>query len=114
MIEDGSGKRKTAPAIAFGGHEPQANIFFRKSGEDLERTKEITDKLNAVKDKIGPDKLIVRHNSRLPSKFMLKLMEQEEKFETESVSSQSVMKNKFDFSVPLTKEEIMAAQKKKE
>ena len=75
MIENDTGVRKTVPAIAFGGHEPQANIFFKKPGEDLERTKEITDKLNAVKDRIGPNKLIVKHNSRLPSKFMLKLME---------------------------------------
>ena len=56
----------------------------------------------------------MKHNSRLPTKFMLKLQEQEEKFETETVSSQSVMKNKFDFSLPLTREEIMDAQRKKE
>ena len=47
---------------------------------------------------------MIKSNTRLPSEFQVKLIEQEAKCELESMMS--VKKNNFDFSVPLTKEEI--------
>lgn len=58
-----------------------------------------------MKDKIGPGCQVVKQNTRLPSEFQLKLIEQEAQSEKESMLS--VKKNQFsDFNVPLTKEEI--------
>jgi hypothetical protein len=58
----------------------------------------------AIKDKLGPTCQVVKQNTRLPSEFQVKLQADEAKSELESMSS--VKKNTFDFSVPLTKEEI--------
>ena len=70
------------------------------------RQKELLqEKLKTISDKIGPECQVVKHNTRLPSEFQVKLLEQEAKSEQDSLAS--VRKNKFDFAVPLTKEEIL-------
>ena len=105
MIE---GEAKTVPAITLGEHEARPNIFFR---EDLEtsqiRAAELTEELAKVEDKVGGTKQILKHNTRLPSEYQLKQSELEER-------TGGVTKNKFDFKVPLTKEEIERAEEERQ
>jgi len=69
--------------------------------------------LDSIKDKIGPECQVVKQNTRLPSDFQLKLIEQEAQSEKESMLSEK--KNEFNnFNVPLTKEEILAAKQERE
>ena len=106
LLADDDGKLRTVAAIKFVENDAQPNIFFREPGEDQARARELFKKrLDAVKDKIGPGCQVVKQNTRLPSEFQLKLIEQEAQSEKESMLS--VKKNQFsDFNVPLTKEEI--------
>lgn len=70
------------PAIKFAENDTQPNIFFRESGEDETRAKELfNEKLRQIKDKIGPDCQVIKSNTRLPSEFQVKLMEIEAKSE---------------------------------
>ena len=56
---------------------------------------------------------MIKQNTRLPSDFQLKLIDQQERVEQESMLS--VKRGDFvDFSVPLTKEEILAARLERE
>ena len=65
-----------------------------------------------LKDRIGPSNQVVKANTRLSSDFQLQLLKKEE--ESEKLTQSSVPKNQFDFTVPLTKQEIQEAQEKKE
>jgi hypothetical protein len=70
LLADSEGKLRTVPAIKFVDTDAQPNIFFRDSGEDQVRAKELfQDKLKAIKDKIGPDCQVIKSNTRLPSEF---------------------------------------------
>lgn len=66
-----------------------------------------------MKDRIGPGCQVVKQNTRLPSGFQLKLIEQEAQSEQESMLS--VNNNEFsNFNVPLTKDEINSARLERE
>ena len=70
LLMDGDGKLRTVPAIKFVNNDTQPYIFFRDSGEDLTRAKELyQEKLMAIKDKLGPTCQVVKQNTRLPSDF---------------------------------------------
>ena len=114
LVADADGKLRTVPAIKFVANDAQPNIFFREVGEDVAQAKELFEKkLRAIKDKIGPDCQVIKQNTRLPSEFQSKLIEQEAQSEQESMMS--VKKNKFNnFNVPLTKAEIQAASLERE
>ena len=41
LLEDSEGKLRTVPALKFVENDTQPNIFFRESGEDMSRQREL-------------------------------------------------------------------------
>ena len=70
LLADDDGKLRTVAAIKFVENDAQPNIFFREPGEDQVRARELfKQRLDTVKDKIGPECQVVKQNTRLPSEF---------------------------------------------
>ena len=99
---------RTIPSIAMCDHEPQANLFFKETDENLERLQEQLEaqrQLDFVSSKNANPRQTVKSNTRIPTHYRLQQLADEENAEH---AVRQPRPNPFGFTVPLTREEILA------
>jgi hypothetical protein len=80
VVVGDSNQVHTIPAIAMCDHEPQANLFFKETDENLERLQEQLEaqrQLDFISNKNGNPRQTIKANTRMPTKFRIQQMEEE-------------------------------------